>query len=89
MCGVVLDNPYSTNTFAWNRRPVQYKLNMEATAADEVVGSLEHVQNPVGMHHDEVDQEQGNSCTPRSATRDLEVLRRESRGTDLTSDADS
>ena len=55
----------------------------------EHVRSLGHVQIPDGMHHNERDQENGTSCKPRSVIRDLEILRRENRGTDLIDDAEN
>ena len=41
------------------------------------------------MQHNEKDQENGTSCKPRSVFRDLEILRRENRGTDLMDDAEN
>ena len=41
------------------------------------------------MQHNEKDQENGTSCKPRSVFRDLEILRRENRGTDLIDDAEN
>ena len=35
------------------------------------------------------DQENGTSCKPRSVFRDLEILRRENRGTDIIDDAEN
>ena len=35
------------------------------------------------------DQENGTSCKPRSVIRDLEILHRENRGTDLIDDAEN
>ena len=59
------------------------QTNAEMTTAVEIVWPLVRIHIPVGVHHDEKDHDKGTSCKPCSASRDLEILRRENRGTDL------
>ena len=47
------------------------------------------MQIPDGMHRNEKDEENSTLCKPRSVIRDLGILRRENRGTDLENDAEN